>query len=118
MQSKQKRVAVLGAGIMGTSVAIFLARRGFDVSLFDKKSEPLSCASRWNEGKIHLGYLYGADASLRTARHILPGGLVFGKLMSELIESDITPYVTQHDDLYLVHRHSVVDAERLRATFD
>ena len=118
MQTKRRRVAVLGAGIMGTSLAIFLSRRGFEVSLFDQERAPLSRASRWNEGKIHLGYLYGADASLQTARRILPGGLVFGKLISNLIGSDITPHVTCEDDLFLVHRDSVVDPERLQATFD
>lgn len=50
-------VAVLGAGILGSSVALFLARRGALVTLFDAKNRPFEGASRWNEGKIHLGYI-------------------------------------------------------------
>lgn len=111
------RVAVLGAGIMGASVALMLARRGFAVSVFERMAAPLAAASRWNEGKIHLGYLYGADPSLATARRVLPGGLVFGALVSELIGEDLAAHTTGEDDVYLVHRDSVVGAEALAATF-
>ena len=116
--TESRRVAVLGAGIMGASLALFLARRGFDICLFDRESAPLAGASRWNEGKIHLGYLYAADPSLETARRVIPGGLNFGPLISELIETDIAPHVTEQDDFYLVHRESVVGPEAARATFD
>jgi hypothetical protein len=118
MNSLPQRAAVLGAGIMGSSVAFLLARHGANVSLFDRQNSAMACASRWNEGKIHLGYLYGADSSLRTARHILPGGLAFGQLITELISSDIRPHVTVEDDLYLVHRNSLVSAEQLQNVFD
>jgi glycine/D-amino acid oxidase-like deaminating enzyme len=118
MSPARKRVAILGAGIMGTSLALFLARRNVDVSLFDREGIPVACASRWNEGKIHLGYLYGADPSMRTARHVLPGGLAFGRLISELVGYDIAPHVTPDDDIYLVHRHSVVDADALASSFE
>jgi hypothetical protein len=111
------RVAILGAGIMGTSLALFLARRNIEVSLFDREDAPMACASRWNEGKIHLGYLYGADPSMRTARHLLPGGLAFGRLISDLVGSDIAPHTTPDDDIYLVHRRSVVNAEALTSSF-
>ncbi|HEU5143746.1 MAG TPA: FAD-dependent oxidoreductase [Dermatophilaceae bacterium] len=112
------RVAVLGAGVMGSSLAIFLARRGVEVVLVDRADEPVSGSSRWNEGKIHLGYLYGADPTLATARHVLPGGLQFARLMSELVGSDLVPHATRSDDTYLVHRRSVVDAAALRSHFE
>ena len=112
-----KRIAVLGAGILGSCLALLLARRGHDVTVFDKESEPVACASRWNEGRIHLGYLYGADDSLRTARHILPGSLSFGRVLSELLGADLRPHTTSGDDIYLVHRNSVVDPVTLERTF-
>ncbi|UVK57574.1 FAD-dependent oxidoreductase (plasmid) [Mesorhizobium sp. AR02] len=111
-------MAILGAGIMGVSLAVMMARRGYSVSLFDKEHEPLACASRWNEGKIHLGYLYGADPSLLTARHLLSGGLCFGRLVSELIGSDLESHTTFSDDIYLVHRDSIVGAEALGTIFE
>lgn len=113
-----RRVAVLGAGIMGCAVAIHLARRGVDVTVFDREPAPMAAASRWNEGKIHLGYLYGADPTLSTARHLLTGGLQFEDRMRELIDADLAGHATTEDDVYLVHRDSVVGPGDLRARFE
>jgi glycine/D-amino acid oxidase-like deaminating enzyme len=107
------RVAILGAGIMGCSVALFLARRGADVTLFDAADQPFAAASRWNEGKIHLGYLYSSDASLRTADHVIPGGLQFRPLVQELLDCSLAPVITAEDDIYLCHRQSVVSPEAM-----
>lgn len=105
-------VAVLGAGIMGSSVALYLARMGVNVKLFDQADRPFTGASRWNEGKIHLGYLYGADPSLKTARKLIPGGLAFPALVSDLVGRQLgTDMVTNHNDRYLIHRDSVVAPE-------
>ena len=104
-------VAVLGAGIMGSATALLLARRGVRVTLFDAAERPFARASRWNEGKIHLGHLYAGDRSLATARRVLPGGLAFKSLTESLIGCSLEGAVTPHDDVYLVHRDSVADAE-------
>ena len=80
-----RHVAVLGAGIMGSATALLLARGGARVVLFDRAPRPFAGASRWNEGKIHLGHLYAADPSLQTARCVLPGGLAFKPLKRPLI---------------------------------
>ncbi|MEZ5873578.1 MAG: FAD-dependent oxidoreductase [Hyphomicrobiales bacterium] len=114
----RKRIAVLGAGIMGSSVALFLARKGVEVTLIDAAPRPFSGASRWNEGKIHLGYLYSADPTLESARALLPGGLAFKSLVEELIGSSIDNATTRENDLYLVNRKSVVDAAAMRRYFD
>ncbi|WP_353809049.1 FAD-dependent oxidoreductase [Agromyces sp. SYSU T00194] len=113
----RRRIAILGAGIMGGALAIELARRGQDVTVLDRAEAPMSSASRWNEGKIHLGYLYGADPTLATARHVLPGGLAFGPLVRDLVGTDLDGHVTRADDVYLVHRHSVCGPDELGARF-
>ncbi|UTP38024.1 FAD-binding oxidoreductase [Phenylobacterium sp. LH3H17] len=118
MRAVRGRIAILGAGIMGASLAITMSRRGYAVSLFDKENEPVACASRWNEGKIHLGYLYGADPSLLTAKHLVSGGLQFGTLVSELIGNNLVEHTTFADDIYLVHRDSIIGAEALGRTFE
>jgi glycine/D-amino acid oxidase-like deaminating enzyme len=110
--NSRKRVAVLGAGILGSCVALMLARRGISVDLFDLESAPMCGASRWNEGKIHLGYLYGADTTLETARHLIPGGLAFAPLLQDLIEQPVSGHITQSDDIFLIHRDSVIGAEQ------
>lgn len=117
-RAQRKRVAVLGAGIMGCSVALELVRRGCSVVLVDAEDVPFSGASRWNEGKIHLGYLYAGDPSLSTARSVLPGGLAFADMAGELVGCDTAPAMTAQDDLYLVHRDSVVDADAMKARFE
>ena len=102
---------------MGSSVAIELARRGLDVTVFDRENAPMAATSRWNEGKIHLGYLYGADPTTATAAHILPGSLRFAERARELIGGDLEGHTTTADDIYLLHRASVVSADELRAKF-
>lgn len=114
--SKRQSVAVLGAGIMGSSIALFLARQGIPVHLIDKADAPFTGASRWNEGKIHLGYMYGADPTLETARAMIPGGLNFPDIVRELVGRDITAdMVTPCNDRYLIHRDSVVSADEMLA---
>lgn len=105
------RIAVLGAGIMGSCAAVFLARNGCRVTLIDAAPEPLARASRWNEGKIHLGYLYAADPTLDTARHVIPGSLAFRPLLEQCVESSIASTMTDEDDIYLCHRESVVSVD-------
>ena len=109
------RVAVLGAGIMGSSVALYLARRGVPVTLVDAADSPFAGASRWNEGKLHLGYMYSADPSLRTAQHMIEGGLWFRPLVEELLGCDLAPVSSTGDDVYLCHRDSVVTPDAMAA---
>ena len=71
------QVAVIGAGISGSLAAIQLADSGFDVALVDKSGEPMTAASRWNEGKIHLGYCYLGDPSFHTPILMLYGAAAF-----------------------------------------
>ena len=111
------RVGILGAGIMGCSLALFLARRGVRVTLIDAASAPFTRASRWNEGKIHLGFLYAGDPSLATARKMVPGGLAFRPIVEELIGRSIAPAISLTDDIYLTHRNSIVTADAMAAYF-
>jgi 2-polyprenyl-6-methoxyphenol hydroxylase-like FAD-dependent oxidoreductase len=57
----------MGAGLTGTCVALELADAGCGVDLYDREALSLSRASYNNEGKIHLGFVYGQDATGRTA---------------------------------------------------
>lgn len=115
--SRKRRIAVLGAGIMGSAMALNLARRGDLVELFDAAPRAMSAASRWNEGKIHLGYLYNRDHTMRTADKILTGGLEFKTHIEALIGTSIDQVTTQEDDVYLCHRRSVVDSASMNEYF-
>lgn len=103
---------------MGVSTALLLARGGARVTLFDAGVAVCAGASRWNEGKIHLGHLYAADPSLRTATRLLPGGLAFRPLVESLIGLRLDDALSPADDLYLVHRQSVVTAEAAAHYYD
>src|SRR5436190_4322527 len=74
-------VAVLGAGLQGCCVALALADRGVDVVLFERNSTILSRTAIANEGKIHLGWMYAADPSLRTAETMMQGALAFAPFL-------------------------------------
>ena len=111
------RIAILGGGILGTCTALELARRGQPVTIIEGATRLLEGASRWNEGKIHLGFLYAADPSLRTATRMIPGGLAFSELVSRHIGQSLDPLTTD-DDVFLVHRESVVDADAFAAYAD
>lgn len=105
-----KRIAVMGAGILGSCTALELARRGRRVTLVDRAPDVMQHASRWNEGKIHLGYLYPGDPSLGTATRLIPGGLAFAESVERLTGRSLDALVSD-DDVYLVHRNSVVGAD-------
>jgi len=105
-----RRIAILGGGMFGTCAALALARRGQPVVLVDGASDILEGAGRWNEGKIHLGFLYGGDPSLNTASRLIPGGLAFPDVIERLLDRDVSEFATTDDDLFLVHEKSVVTA--------
>jgi glycine/D-amino acid oxidase-like deaminating enzyme len=115
---RELRVGILGAGIMGCSLALLLARGGARVTLIDAAPGPFAQASRWNEGKIHLGFLYAGDPSLSTARKLLPGGLAFRSIVEMLVGRPIDDAISPTGDVFLTHRNSVVSAEAMGAYFN
>ena len=96
--------------MLGSCTALELARRGESVTLVEGAPKLMQGASRWNEGKIHLGYLYAADPTMRTAERLIPGGLAFRSLVERHVGQSLNAFATD-DDLFLVHRDSVVGAE-------
>lgn len=64
------KVAVAGAGIFGSMVAIHLAERGWPVCLIDRQAQVMSGASR-TANRLHLGFHYPRDAE--TARQCIAG---------------------------------------------
>lgn len=54
----EMRVAVVGAGLFGSTVSFMLSRDGHSVDLFEEKSEILCRSSRTNQLRLHQGYHY------------------------------------------------------------
>lgn len=53
----KKKVAIVGAGIFGCTLAIILSKK-FDVVIFEKKRSILNEASKMNQFRFHLGFHY------------------------------------------------------------
>jgi len=52
------KIAVVGAGIFGVTIAKKLAQYSYKVELFEKEKDILCCASFVNQYRIHVGYHY------------------------------------------------------------
>ena len=101
-----RRVAVLGGGLMGCCTALVLARRGAHVTLFERAEQLVSRTSVHNEGKIHFGYVYAGDSSLATARMMVRGALLFAPFLKEYLGLLPEHIALSSPHVYLVHNDS------------
>ncbi len=111
------RIAVLGAGLSGTLVALELADAGHQVSLFDRSDRVISGASLACEGKIHLGFVYALDRSRRTARTMLRGAAVFRSLIERWTGAGLFDRALSDPFLYAVPQDSLLPVEGIREHF-
>jgi glycine/D-amino acid oxidase-like deaminating enzyme len=109
------RVAVLGAGLQGACLAFELARGGAQVDVYDRHRVPVSGDSANNEGKIHLGYVYAADRTRRTARLMVDGALGFAPLMRRWLGPAFDEVPVSEPFTYLVHRESLLSVDDVEA---
>lgn len=79
------KIAIIGGGLVGCLVALELAERGQSVVLLEQEASLISRASANNEGKLHLGYVYGADPSFETAQRLILDALVFRPILERWI---------------------------------
>jgi glycine/D-amino acid oxidase-like deaminating enzyme len=100
------RVGVLGGGLQGCCIALSLADRGVDVTLFDRNDQLLSRAAVANEGKIHLGYMYANDPSYSTARVMMQGALAFAPFFARHLGLSKGSIAVSRPAAYVVHRDS------------
>jgi hypothetical protein len=92
-----------------------LASHGIEVHLYDKNERCLTQASAQNEGKIHLGYVYANDPSLRTARTMIEGALSFAPLMRGWIGDVVDSVPVSTPFYYAVHRASLLSVDEVES---
>lgn len=108
------RVALVGAGLLGSLTALDLARRGVAVDLVDEREEPVAAASYFAEGKVHLGFLYGLDATRDTSRLMIDGAVTFRSLVQQIVGVDVSSMLST-PFLYGVHRGSLLSSSDFEA---
>lgn len=86
------KIAVVGAGIFGTTAAIKLAQAGHEVELFERNGDILSAASGINQYRLHRGYHY--PRSKETA--------LSSKHSEESFRSEYRDAVIDHNEHYYV----------------
>jgi len=104
---------VLGAGLQGTGVALELARRGIRVTLMDAEPRAMNRASLRSEAKIHLGFIYANDRSLRSAFLQIDGALRFRAILARWIGLGLDWLALSTPFHYLVASDSIVAPSRL-----
>lgn len=120
-------ICIIGGGLTGCLIALHLADAGKKVVLFEKQFAPLLRASRANEGKIHLGFVYAADRTFRTARRMIDDALAFRPILERWMTPaafdaclyDSFDYVVLKDsmlDVAAIDRHFATVADYLAAS--
>ena len=108
------RALVLGAGIQGVCVSLVLLRRGYDVTLIDQAEDCLRRTSLRNEGKMHLGFLFANDPTLRTAELMMRGAIAFAPLIERWFgEPGPWDELCTRPFAYCLARNSMLSADTL-----
>lgn len=102
-------IAVLGGGIAGCLTACRLADLGHDVLIVEQRHQLMDGASRWNDGKIHLGYTFTGTPSLATAALLQEGSGVFVGIVEQIIGTPIHGSWWGRPVTYLVDHASIFD---------
>lgn len=129
--SETKKITIAGAGLAGTLLAVLLARKGFDVELFERNPDPrragaiggrsinLALAERGRHALRRAGLLEKVDQYTIPMRgrmlHALDGTLTlqkYGKDESEVIWS------THRAELNMTMLNAAEASQRVRIFFD
>lgn len=87
------KIAVVGGGIYGVSVALRLATQGYEVSLYEKNKDILLAASGINQYRLHRGYHYPRSAdTIESCRDTI----------SEFIDEYKEAIVSHYDHYYCI----------------
>jgi glycine/D-amino acid oxidase-like deaminating enzyme len=112
------RVAIVGGGLQGCAVALELSLRGVSVDLYERAGRLLQGASRHSEGKIHLGYVYAADTTMRTSRLMATGAAAFVPALRRWLGPAVEDLAFSTPFHYAVHRTSLISAAELGARYE
>ena len=95
-----KKIAIIGGGLFGTTAYIILKRKGLNCTLFERNKDLLLGASTNNLNRVHFGYHYPRDD--QTAKQSYYGYVSFKKFYKESIIKNFKNY-------YLIAKNSKVN---------
>ena len=111
-------IIVMGGGIQGSCVSLFLKKLGYNVCIIEKNNSLMKGASENNEGKIHLGFVYSNDKTLDTAKKMLVDALHFSNIIEFLLDEKIDwDAIKSKKFLYLVPKTSLMKENELDEYF-
>ncbi len=110
-------VAVIGGGVQGCLAALEAADAGHEVRLFEGSDALMNRASRWNEGKLHLGYIYANDPTGRTAQTMIDGSFDFIDAVERLTGVPLPSQAFSQPFTYLVDRESLLTPDQIETHF-
>ena len=106
-------IVIIGGGLQGASIALELANRGKRVTLIERDHQIMNRASLRNEGKIHLGLIYAADETMRTAKTQLVGAFSFFPLINRWLGDEAKSIGISTPFCYLVADDSLKSPDEL-----
>ena len=68
-------ITILGSGFSSLASACYLAKSGYDVTIFEKNKDIMLEASMCNHNRVHFGYHY--PRSIETSKQSLEGYNLF-----------------------------------------
>jgi hypothetical protein len=117
LQTTTPKVIIVGAGLQGLSIALALAHHNIPSTILEKNSHAMRAASYGNEGKIHLGFVYAMDETLKTGRKMLLGALSFSHLLEKWAGSFNWDRFKTSPFLYGVMQDSLVNEAYLKTYY-
>ncbi len=113
-----KRVVIVGGGIQGCCAALALSDAGIPCTLIEQDHRLFNRASTRNEGRVHLGLIYGADRTGRTGEQILEAGLRFSPLIRRWIGDRLDRLRPSNPLIFLVRHDSILSPDEIEAHFE
>jgi hypothetical protein len=111
--STDAQVLVLGGGISGCLVAAGLADQALRVAIVEQRPSLMMGASRWNDGKVHLGYTFTGSPSMRTTELMQDGSAAFVDGLERALGERVPAQWWASGVTYIVDNDTLVDAETL-----
>lgn len=116
---KLNEVIILGGGIQGCCIALLFGKLGYKVILIDQADDLMTKSSANQEGKIHMGFIFSNDKTLKTGMKMMQDALHFSYCMENLLDEKIDwTNLKSEKFIYLVPHNSILSYGQLESYFN